>query len=193
MSPSASVGISRTMQPHIVAVAGLVPCAASGTMISVRARSPRALVIGADHRDAGELALRAGHRRQRDAAPCRSRPSSISCSSYRQRRKPCARRRRARADGGRGTPAASRTDCRPAGCTSSCTSRADRSACRSRSSAATAACSGAPPAARTLPAAAAAARDGIPQGPSPRRRPCGILRVGAAARRASARRSEFHA
>ena len=37
-----STGISRTTQPHIVAVAGFVPCAASGTMISVRARSPRA-------------------------------------------------------------------------------------------------------------------------------------------------------
>ena len=36
------VGISRTTQPHMVAVAGLVPCAASGTMISLRARSPRA-------------------------------------------------------------------------------------------------------------------------------------------------------
>ena len=42
MSPFGSVGISRTVQPHIVAVAGFVPCAASGTMISVRARSLRA-------------------------------------------------------------------------------------------------------------------------------------------------------
>ena len=41
-SPSASTGISRTTQPHMVAVAGLVPCAASGTMISLRAPSPRA-------------------------------------------------------------------------------------------------------------------------------------------------------
>ena len=41
-SPSASVGISRTFMPHIVAVAGFVPCAASGTMISLRAWSPRA-------------------------------------------------------------------------------------------------------------------------------------------------------
>ena len=41
-SPSGSDGISLTVQPHMVAVAGLVPCAASGTMISVRARSPRA-------------------------------------------------------------------------------------------------------------------------------------------------------
>ena len=55
------------MQPHIVAVAGLVPCAASGTMIS-RAREVAArLVVGADHRHAGELALRARHRRQRHA------------------------------------------------------------------------------------------------------------------------------
>ena len=43
MSPLASVGISCTVQPHIVAVAGLVPCAASGTMISMRAKSLRAL------------------------------------------------------------------------------------------------------------------------------------------------------
>ena len=38
----ASTGISRTTQPHMVAVAGFVPCAASGTMISLRSRSPRA-------------------------------------------------------------------------------------------------------------------------------------------------------
>ena len=51
-----------------IAVAGLVPCAASGTMISVRSRIAAVTVIGHDHRDAGELALRAGHRRERDAA-----------------------------------------------------------------------------------------------------------------------------
>ena len=33
----AAVGSSRTVQPHMIAVAGFVPCAASGTMISVRA------------------------------------------------------------------------------------------------------------------------------------------------------------
>jgi len=48
-------------------VAGLVPCAASGTMISLRAVSPRAVVVGADHRDAGEFSLRAGHRHQAHA------------------------------------------------------------------------------------------------------------------------------
>ena len=41
-SPLESDGISRTFMPHMVAVAGFVPCAASGTMISVRAMSPRA-------------------------------------------------------------------------------------------------------------------------------------------------------
>ena len=41
-SPSGSVGISFTTQPHMFAVAGLVPCAASGTMTSVRPVSPRA-------------------------------------------------------------------------------------------------------------------------------------------------------
>ena len=35
-SPSGPVGISTVVQPHIVAVAGFVPCAASGTMISRR-------------------------------------------------------------------------------------------------------------------------------------------------------------
>ena len=55
------------MQPHIVAVAGFVPCAASGTMISLRCEVAARVVIGADHRHAGELALRAGHRRERHA------------------------------------------------------------------------------------------------------------------------------
>ena len=41
-SPSLPVGISITLQPHMVAVAGLVPWAASGTMISSRCDSPRA-------------------------------------------------------------------------------------------------------------------------------------------------------
>jgi hypothetical protein len=40
-SPLASVGISCTVMPSIAAVAGLVPCAASGTRISVRPRSSR--------------------------------------------------------------------------------------------------------------------------------------------------------
>src|SRR5512136_2623395 len=52
MSPFGSVGISLTVHPHMVAVAGFVPCAA----------------IRADHRDTGEFALRARHRRQRHAA-----------------------------------------------------------------------------------------------------------------------------
>ena len=65
--PSRSVGISRTVKPHMVAVAGLVPCAASGTMIScARAVAARG-VPRADHGDAGELALRAGHGREAHA------------------------------------------------------------------------------------------------------------------------------
>ena len=40
-SPSLFVGTSRTTQPHCTAVAGLVPCAASGTSISLRSLSPR--------------------------------------------------------------------------------------------------------------------------------------------------------
>ena len=41
-SPSGPVGISRATNPHMTAEAGLVPWAASGTRISVRAASPRA-------------------------------------------------------------------------------------------------------------------------------------------------------
>ena len=41
-SPFASQGISLTLHPHIAAVAGLVPCAACGTMISLRPISFRA-------------------------------------------------------------------------------------------------------------------------------------------------------
>jgi hypothetical protein len=67
MSPFLSQGISLTLQPHIAAVAGLVPCAACGTMISVRASIVARAMVGTNHRDAGELALRAGHGREADA------------------------------------------------------------------------------------------------------------------------------
>ena len=55
------------MQPHIAAVAGFVPCAACGTMISVRADIAARAVIGADHGHAGEFALRARHGREAHA------------------------------------------------------------------------------------------------------------------------------
>ena len=42
-SPSLVVGISLTLNPHITAEAGLVPCAASGTRISSRSASPRSM------------------------------------------------------------------------------------------------------------------------------------------------------
>ena len=89
-------------------------------------------VVGADHRDAGEFALGAGHRRQRDAGhPGHAASASPAARTGRPARP--APSPRARAGGGRGSPAASRANCRPAGCTSSCRSRADRSACRCRS------------------------------------------------------------
>ena len=53
-------------KPLSVHDAGLVPCAESGisTLAGVR---PLSRVVGADHHHAGELALRAGRRLQRDA------------------------------------------------------------------------------------------------------------------------------
>ncbi len=68
MSPFACVGISSTVQPHIVAVAGLVPCAASGHDDLDAREVVARLVVRADHRHAGEFALRARHRRERHAA-----------------------------------------------------------------------------------------------------------------------------
>ena len=87
-------------------------------------------VVGADHRDAGELAVRAGHR-ARAHTPCMPVTSfSISCSSYMQARKPwpCD----SGASGWRAEELRQHRVlvARLAGCTSSCTSRADRSACR---------------------------------------------------------------
>ena len=59
---------SRATQPHMLAVAGLVPCAACGTMISLRVPDPARAMIGADHGHAGELAVRSGQRTQRHGA-----------------------------------------------------------------------------------------------------------------------------
>ena len=56
-----------TLQPHIAAVAGLVPCAACGTMISRAGGVASRTMIGADHRNAGKLALRTRHRREAHA------------------------------------------------------------------------------------------------------------------------------
>ena len=49
----------------MTALAGLVPCADAGMSTTSRCPSPRSLVIGADHQQAGELALRARVRLQR--------------------------------------------------------------------------------------------------------------------------------
>jgi len=65
-SPFASQGISLTLQPHIAAVAGLVPCAACGTMNFSSGGVVSRTVVRADHGDAREFALRAGHGREAD-------------------------------------------------------------------------------------------------------------------------------
>ena len=49
----------------MAAVAGLVPCAESG-ISTLRRGLPLRFVPGADQQDAGELAMRAGRRLQRD-------------------------------------------------------------------------------------------------------------------------------
>ena len=89
-------------------------------------------VVGADHGDAGEFAVRAGHGRQRHA---------LHAGDFFQHllqfvhagEKSLSGDFPAPADGGPGNPAAWRTGYRPSGCTSSCTNPADRSACRWRS------------------------------------------------------------
>ena len=61
--PEATVTVRK---PAMEAVAGLVPCDESGTMTSSRACVAAAGVPGADDEDAGQLAVRAGRRLQRD-------------------------------------------------------------------------------------------------------------------------------
>ncbi len=53
------------------AVAGLVPCDESGTMTSIPLGVAAGQVVGADHQDAGELAVRAGGRLERGGGSCR--------------------------------------------------------------------------------------------------------------------------
>ncbi len=151
-SPSGSEAISRTFMPHmrrgrrIRAVRGIRHDDLVPRLVAARA------MIGADHRNAGELALRAGHRRQRHAGHAGDVLAASPATRTGRPMQALARRSPARADAGRGIPAASPANCRPAGCTSSCRSRAGRSACRCRNSSATAACSGARPAVPRPPA-----------------------------------------
>ena len=150
-SPSAPVGISRTWKPHITAEAGLVPWAASGTRISVRAVSPSGLVIGPDHGHPGELPLGAGGRGQGD----RVHPGDLLehlLQLEHAGQDTLAMGCPAPPGGAPGNPAAWPGCCRPWGCTSWCRSPGDRSGCRWRSSSATGGCSGAPPAAPRPPA-----------------------------------------
>ena len=87
ISPSGPVGTSTTVQPHIVAVAGLVPCAASGQIISVRPWSPRdswyALIIATPANSPCAPAIGVS---DTPFMPVTS--FSISCNSYMQVRKP---------------------------------------------------------------------------------------------------------
>ena len=53
-------GRSRSCSPAIEAVAGLVPWLESGTSTSSRSDVPARPVVGPDHQDPGQLALRAG-------------------------------------------------------------------------------------------------------------------------------------
>ena len=53
------------------AVAGFVPCDESGTMTSSPLDVAARLVVGADEQDAGQLAVRAGRRLERDRRACR--------------------------------------------------------------------------------------------------------------------------
>ena len=57
---------TTTRYPAITALAGLVPCAEAGMSTTSRWPSPRVAVPGADHQQAGQLALRAGVGLQRD-------------------------------------------------------------------------------------------------------------------------------
>ena len=137
-SPSGPVGISTTSQPHMVAVAGLVPWAASGTMIWVRPVVAPGEVIGADHGHAGELALGAGHRRQRHAAHARDGLEHLLqvVQALEEALGMGLGLQRMAVEEARQHGQLVR---RRAGCTSSCTNPAGRSACRWRSSAGTAA------------------------------------------------------
>ena len=60
--PSRADGIVMVLKPAIEAVAGFVPWLLSGTSTSSRSMSPAVAVVGADHQDAGQLALRPGRR-----------------------------------------------------------------------------------------------------------------------------------
>ncbi len=93
-------------------------------------------VIGADHRDTRELALRAGHRRERHALHAGHFLEHFLQLEHAGQKALAARLRRQRM-AREELRAASRTGYTPSGCTSSCTNPADRSACRWRSSAAT--------------------------------------------------------
>ena len=65
MPPSGAALIETVRRPAIVAVAGFVPWAESGTSTSVRSSVAARAVVGADHQDPGQLAVGAGGRLER--------------------------------------------------------------------------------------------------------------------------------
>ena len=66
MLPSFVLATTTTRMPAMTALAGFVPCADAGISTTSRSRIAAIAVVGANHHQAGELALRAGVRLQRD-------------------------------------------------------------------------------------------------------------------------------
>ena len=69
--PSGADGIVIVRKPAIVAVAGLVPWRGVGDEDLRPLRVAAGAVVGADHQDPGQLAVRAGRRLERDRVACR--------------------------------------------------------------------------------------------------------------------------
>ena len=65
MLPSFVLATTTTRMPAMTALAGLVPCADAGMSTTSRCRVAAIAMVGADHHQPGELALRAGVRLQR--------------------------------------------------------------------------------------------------------------------------------
>ena len=88
--PSGADGIVIVRKPAIVAVAGFVPCAESGTSTSGALVVAARAVVGADHQDAGQLAVGAGRRLERDRVHAADLGERCASSSNRSSRVPWA-------------------------------------------------------------------------------------------------------
>ena len=104
--PSAADGIVTVVKPAIEAVAGFVPCERVGDEDLVALGVAARPVVGADHQDAGQLALRAGRRLERDGAHAEisasdplELPQQLRACPGRPRRGPAGGGRRSRAAG----------------------------------------------------------------------------------------------